>query len=212
MAALFYGLPPSLLCVFAMIAGGNPNNKIADNIGMINMVICLVQLPIALGHGIRVRKEYLLRMEAMESLSKTNDVYETEVLREQISQEYKEAAPASAPISTNTVESVIPVQSAVAQVVMTPTVDTNTAISRADINTATAEELSDLPGMNEILAKRAIGLREAQGSFSSVEDFIERLGLQPHIIEQLLPAVTVIPAATPSMPTPSQAAGRVIDY
>lgn len=49
-----------------------------------------------------------------------------------------------------------------------------------DINNCNKEELTKLPGITIIDAKRAIERREAQGEFGSVDEFIEYLGIKPH--------------------------------
>lgn len=46
-----------------------------------------------------------------------------------------------------------------------------------DMNTATAEELTELPGIGESLADRIIAYRETHGPFTSLEDLLNVSGI-----------------------------------
>ena len=46
-----------------------------------------------------------------------------------------------------------------------------------DLNAATAEELTALPGIGEALAERIVAYREEHGPFSSVEEIMEVSGI-----------------------------------
>lgn len=56
---------------------------------------------------------------------------------------------------------------------------------KVDINTATEQELSNLPGVGIALAKRAVQLRKDVGDFASVKDFCKKLELKPHFAVQI---------------------------
>ena len=56
---------------------------------------------------------------------------------------------------------------------------------QVDINTATEQELSNLPGVGVALAKRAVQLRKQVGGFTSVQDFCKKLELKPHFTVQI---------------------------
>ncbi len=68
-----------------------------------------------------------------------------------------------------------------------------------NINTCSEGELTALPGLNIIDAKRTISLREQNGDFKSIEDFITALHIKPHIAAPLYDYITVQPSfkATP---------------
>lgn len=63
-----------------------------------------------------------------------------------------------------------------------------------NINTCSEEALAALPGLNIIDAKRTISLREQNGDFESIEDFITALHIKPHIAAPLYDRITVQPS------------------
>lgn len=73
-----------------------------------------------------------------------------------------------------------------------------------NINTCTEEELIALPGLNIIDAKKTISLREQNGDFGSIEEFITALHIKPHIAAPLYDYIT----AQPSFKAAPQSAGR----
>ena len=50
-------------------------------------------------------------------------------------------------------------------------------LSALDLNAATAEELTQLPGIGEELARRIVEFRESSGPFESVEQLMEVSGI-----------------------------------
>lgn len=60
-----------------------------------------------------------------------------------------------------------------------------------DINTATAQELEELPGIGEVLALRIVEYRTTNGPFSSVEELASIDGISAGMVEDLRPLVTV---------------------
>ncbi|WP_268777898.1 ComEA family DNA-binding protein [Microbacterium sp. Root166] len=76
-----------------------------------------------------------------------------------------------------------------------------------DVNTATVDELATLPGVTRSRARRAHKERERQGGFTSVEDFGESIGLQPHEIVRLRRLASCSPR-----PRGERRFGRRVDY
>lgn len=60
-----------------------------------------------------------------------------------------------------------------------------------NINTATAEELEELPGIGEVLAGRIVGYRTTNGPFRSVDELTSVDGISHRMAEELRPLVTV---------------------
>ena len=60
-----------------------------------------------------------------------------------------------------------------------------------DLNTATAEQLQELPGIGAVLAKAIVNLREKSGPFRRVEDLLAVPHITRRTIEQIRPYVTV---------------------
>ncbi len=54
-----------------------------------------------------------------------------------------------------------------------------------DLNTATAGELEELPGVGPVLAARIVGYRDEHGPFSTVEDLLDVAGIGEAKLAQL---------------------------
>lgn len=56
---------------------------------------------------------------------------------------------------------------------------------KTDINTSNEDQLSELPGINLILAKKIISERKVRNGFKNIDELEEFLNLQPHIANEL---------------------------
>jgi competence protein ComEA len=70
-------------------------------------------------------------------------------------------------------------------------------VSPLDLNTATAEELTQFPGIGEELANRIVEYREANGPFESVEELMEVSGIGEAKFAALEEQITVGEEETP---------------
>ncbi len=60
-----------------------------------------------------------------------------------------------------------------------------------DVNTATAEELALIPGLDQTLAQNIIDYREANGPFASVDDLSRVTGMDQQTLDSIRGWVTV---------------------
>ena len=60
-----------------------------------------------------------------------------------------------------------------------------------NLNNATIEELQDLPGIGEVIAKRIVQYREVNGGFASIEDICQVDGIGEKRFEQIKDFITV---------------------
>ena len=67
----------------------------------------------------------------------------------------------------------------------------STVPSKVNINTATASQLDELPGVGPSTAKRIIAYRQSKGPFSKVEDLLNVPGIGPAKLDAMRPMVTV---------------------
>jgi competence ComEA-like helix-hairpin-helix protein len=67
---------------------------------------------------------------------------------------------------------------------------TKEAPDKIDINTATKEQLMDLPGVGEVLAERILRVREKTGKFGTIEDLRAVKGLSRNKLERLRSMIT----------------------
>lgn len=78
--------------------------------------------------------------------------------------------------------------------------------SPVDVNTATQKELQSLPGFTRQRSKAAIRERDRLGGFASVDQFATVVGLQPHELVRIAPALACSPR-----PRRARSFGRRVD-
>ncbi|HKW88554.1 MAG TPA: helix-hairpin-helix domain-containing protein [Candidatus Acidoferrales bacterium] len=72
-----------------------------------------------------------------------------------------------------------------------------------DLNTATVEQLEELPGVGPVTAQRIVAFREKSGPLRKVEDLLAVPRITKARLEKLRPYVTVRPAKA-AKPAPAQ--------
>jgi competence protein ComEA len=66
------------------------------------------------------------------------------------------------------------------------------AFEKLNINTATVEQLVEVKGIGEVLAKRIVEYRQAQGEFKSLDELENVKGFGEKTLEKLLPYLIVV--------------------
>lgn len=92
-----------------------------------------------------------------------------------------------------------------AEEIKTPT------LGKIDVNYASADELSALPGINIIGAKKIVEYRNLNGLFQSEEDFIKAAGVKEHFIPKIKTMIIVGKTQdTPEFNDDNE--GRIVDF
>ena len=68
-----------------------------------------------------------------------------------------------------------------------------------DLNTATAEQLQQVPGIGPSTAKAIVNFRQKSGPFQRIEDLLAIKGISKARLEKMRPYLTINPA-TPKAP------------
>jgi competence ComEA-like helix-hairpin-helix protein len=72
-----------------------------------------------------------------------------------------------------------------------------------NINTATSEELQQVPGIGPATAEKILQMRKSYGAFKSVDDLLAIRGLGPKRLEKMRKYLTVGKTAAPRTPPPA---------
>ena len=120
--------------------------------------ISLVSCIVSIIHAFLIRKSYLVRREyVIDNAEKLNEEFREKILRQAANSELISATEKPEKISVSTV----------------------------DLNTCSEQDLAALPGIGVARAKKAVMLRSEKGNFSSVDSFVEALGVEPHFAVQI---------------------------
>jgi len=178
-------------------------NQVAYNI---SFAVVFISWFAVIVHSFMVRKEYLIRREAVLDLTEaTRDAYRDELRKDYFSD--TNSKPLSQ--SQQNITPPQPVQQNQVPVGVQSPQTTQPQSGGIDLNTCSEEQLATLPGVGVALAKRAIALRSESGAFVSVDDFCSRLNLMPHFTVQINDLAHVSSASNTD--SPPENVGRVID-
>ncbi|MCM1339523.1 MAG: helix-hairpin-helix domain-containing protein [Muribaculaceae bacterium] len=83
--------------------------------------------------------------------------------------------------------------------------------NKIDVNNVQAAELSLLPGINIVLAKKLIEHRNINGNFKSVEEFLEVANLKPHFISKIK-SMIIAGTGQDSNDNNDNYEGRIVDF
>lgn len=64
-------------------------------------------------------------------------------------------------------------------------------IGLIDVNGCSAEKLATLPGISIVTAKKMIEIRNQQGGFHSVDEFVMKSGIKPHFATDIIKRLTI---------------------
>ena len=78
-------------------------------------------------------------------------------------------------------------------------------IAPLDLNAATLEQLTALPGVGPATAKAIVDFRQKSGPFRRVEDLLAIRGITDRRLKELRPYITVRPAKNAGLPAPDGA-------
>jgi DNA uptake protein ComE-like DNA-binding protein len=143
---------------------------------------------VSIFHVFKIRAEYLLRLEAIQSSGLENR--ELNKLKENIAREYnKPKADYNTPETR--IDERAPIKSQV------PPIKTENHIyetkgyvqEQVDINTATEKEIANVPGIGSIFAAKVVAVRDQDNGFQSFDHFVQALSVKPHLAEKMKPYI-----------------------
>jgi competence protein ComEA len=67
-----------------------------------------------------------------------------------------------------------------------------------DLNSATAEQLQQIPGIGPVMAQNIVKFREKSGPYKRVEDVLAIHGISKRVFAEIRPYLTVKPPAAPA--------------
>lgn len=80
-----------------------------------------------------------------------------------------------------------------------------------NVNEASASEISILPGINIVIAKKIVEYRDKNGQFNSVDDFIRVANIKEHFVQNVKKMVVVKPSNPPSSDNSDGDDSRIVD-
>jgi len=185
-------------------------NIINDEIAIVYKYIFYISWILSIIHSFVIRKEFLFKLEKLEDEK-----------REQTQRDIKENDPNKSNDIINIEKSRDIIETKKADVFMTetstlppeiPNIKKISKKSLLNINLCTEGELAELTGVGIILAKKAVKIRSEKGSFASVDEFIEKLNINPHYAKNLEEMLCCGSVQANEKPETFKVNGRMVDY
>ncbi|ANU09680.1 hypothetical protein BBH88_04895 [Planococcus antarcticus DSM 14505] len=172
--------------------------------------IFIISWLVSIFHVFKIRTEYLLRLEAMQTSGFENS--ELNKLKETIAREYGRAD-TSYTTSNMKAEKRVPIASQEQSVkVESNKVNERTAKKQEiDINTALESEIAEVPGVGSIFASKIVMVRSQENGFKSFEHFIQTLSVKPHLAEKIKSHI-VFSEIPPTEHQVKKTEGRIVDF
>lgn len=197
-----YGIIYNVSIIGSMILADTVGNDNFYGIGAVLWIAFMI-------HSIKIIKEYLIRCEMLNDAS--YEVNKEENLREKIRREYK-LSNNTHEITNNHEQETFNdnkvygetltrenQEHIIREVVYKDEEPTNEFLrnslseqknikqtnTKVDINHALEEDIAKLPSIGVIRAKRIVEIRNTQGAFKDLSDFIVKTELKPHIVEKI---------------------------
>lgn len=193
-----------LLVLGVLFFGQDPiKQKIGSNYG--GLLVTLLVVGIFLAY--LFRKEYLIRLDMLEKANIKQ--LEEDNLRERAAKGlFQKGIPVQGP-NTKQIDSLTDEKEKLSNNENNDNMAED--ILPVDINSCSAENLTSLPGISLILAKKAINYRNENNGFESVDEFYRVIGLKPHFINQIGNKIICETIAKSTQKTDSDQIGRKLD-
>lgn len=174
-----------------------PSEHWMTDIGVAGILLSWI---LSVFHVFKVRTEYLLRLEAILKINKKG----VKDLENRIRQEYF-----SSDTTLDSLEKTLQNEDS-QEYSKTEKTDRPEFLSPVNINTADEGTIATIPSIGGIVAKKIIMVREAEGEFKSLNDFVVKMNFKPHVIEKIKDYIIV--SVTEAPVENGEQKGRIIDF
>mgnify|MGYP002535549458 CR=1 FL=1 len=90
--------------------------------------------------------------------------------------------------------------------------DLSSPVHNVDVNSATADEIAVLPGINIVQAKKIVESRDKYGLFNSEEDFFNRANIKDFFVEKLRPMIIIRKDTQHPENNDGEEQSRIVDF
>ncbi|CAM4239248.1 ComEA family DNA-binding protein [Lederbergia lenta] len=157
-------------------------------------------------HVFKMRPEYLLRLEAKVTFGREKEL---ESMKQMIAREYGKTND-SRQVEKPKVATIKSLQQISLEEAEKDEEIGSEVVHTIDLNTATEEEIANVPGIGSLFAKKIITVRNQEKGFKSFEHFVEILSVKPHLIEKIKPYFSFSDQPNPEQTNKME--GRIVDF